>query len=83
MTYSHPYPTSYLYRSSEEQDIITRNIQRLQGNDVAMKRLSIHENLTRGHVLYLDGLIMHSIKTEFVDIPSPLPKNNSPFQSTN
>ena len=50
-------------------------------DDVAMKCSSIHDNLPRGQVLYLDRVIIHSKMTKFVDIPSPLPEQNSPIPS--
>ena len=76
-------PTLYLYRYPLVQDIITPNIQKWQGGDVAMKRLSIHENIPCGKVLYFDRLIMHSNTTKFFVIPSPLPEYNIPIHKTN
>ena len=47
-----------------------------------MKHLSIHDNLPRTHVLYLDGVIINSKTTEFVDTHSPLPEHNGPIHYT-
>ena len=53
MTNPHPYSPSYLYRARVIPDRIPLNIQRCQVDDAVMKRLSICDNLPRGHVLYL------------------------------
>ena len=82
MTDSHMYPPYCLYRAPEVQDRITLNIQRWKVDELAMKHLSIHDNLPRTHVLYLDGVIINSKTTEFVDTHSPLPEHNGPIHYT-
>ena len=57
------------------------NIQSRHGDDVAMKCSSIHDNLPHGKVFYSYRVIMHYNMTRFVNIPSPLPKNNIPIPS--